>query len=362
MDMKVMVMAGGTGGHVFPALAVADELRQRGAAISWLGAPDSFESRTVTKHGYDLDLVHIQGLRGKGVLRWITAPFKLVRAMFEAGIIIRRRRPSLVVGMGGFVSGPGGLVAKLLGVPLVIHEQNALPGMTNRWLAKVAIRVMEAFPGSFRNLSGVITTGNPVRQDILQRFKLPRKIKTIEKQLKLLVIGGSLGAKILNEIVPESMAKIPVEMRPEVTHQAGRNKDVETVSRYKSVNVEAKVQPFLSDMADAYADADLVVCRAGALTIAELAAVGMPSILVPFPHAVDDHQTFNARYLSDAGAAVLLNQSSLDSDMLAKEIMRLLEDQKLLLKMSQRAKELALPDATVRVADVCEEVIANDKR
>ncbi len=361
MDTKVMVMAGGTGGHVFPALAVADELKQRGAAISWLGAPNSFESRTVPEHGYDLDLVHIQGLRGKGVLRWFTAPFKLIRAMVEAGIIIRRRHPSLVIGMGGFVSGPGGLVAKLLGVPLVIHEQNALPGMTNRWLAKVATRVMEAFPGSFRNSSGAVTTGNPVRQEILQRFTLPPQVKTKGTPFRLLIIGGSLGAKILNEIVPESMANIPVEIRPKVIHQAGRDKDVETIARYESVNVEAKVQPFLSDMADAYADADLVVCRAGALTIAELAAAGMPSILVPFPHAVDDHQTFNARYLSDAGAAVLLDQSSLDPDVLAKEVTRLLGDRELLLKMSQRAKKLALPDATKRVADVCEEVIANDR-
>ncbi len=362
MDARIMMMAGGTGGHVFPALAVADELKHRGADVSWLGTPSSFEARVVPEHGYELDMINIRGLRGNGLLRWVVAPFQLMRAVVQAGRIIRQRKPSLVVGMGGFASGPGGLVAKLFGVPLVIHEQNALPGMTNRWLSKIATRVLEAFPGSFKRATGVVTTGNPIRQNILQVSKSDNRKKDAEQPLNLLIIGGSLGAKILNEVVPVALAELPPGIRPKVIHQAGKNKERETIVLYKKSGVTAEVTAFVSDMAEAYSKADIVVCRAGALTIAELATAGVPSILVPFPHAVDDHQTFNAHYLSDAGAAILMAQSTMSATVLAEELVRLIGNRQLLKSMSQKAKALALNGATQHVADICEEVIANEQR
>jgi len=357
MVSRVMIMAGGTGGHVYPALAVADELKRRGSEVFWLGTPDSFESRVVPEHGYELEPIDIKGLRGKGLQRWLVTPFKLLHAMAQAFVIVRKRRPALAIGMGGFASGPGGIVAKILGIPLVIHEQNALPGMTNKWLSKVATRVLEAFPKSFKDAENVITTGNPVRADILQLAEHETE-KPLSQPMTLLVVGGSLGAQALNEVVPMAVAKMTLELRPVIKHQTGRDKEIETSERYQKVDVSAEVLPFVSDMANAYANADLVVCRAGALTVAELAAAGVPSILVPYPHAVDDHQTCNARYLSDAEAAILLPQSEMTASVLAEELTRLLSDRKLLAEMSLKAEALARPNATTHVVDVCEKVIA----
>ncbi|MES9956162.1 MAG: undecaprenyldiphospho-muramoylpentapeptide beta-N-acetylglucosaminyltransferase [Sedimenticola sp.] len=358
MGARVMVMAGGTGGHVFPALAVAEELRARGAEIFWLGTPDSFESRVVPEHGIEMEWVSIKGLRGKGILGWITLPFRLFRAMSQAGIVMLRRDPALVLGMGGFAAGPGGLMAKLGGIPLVIHEQNAIPGMTNQFLARFANRVLEAFPGSFEKKRNAEVTGNPVREEIASIADPAIRMRSRDGKLRLLVLGGSLGAQALNETLPLALALLSEEERPEVRHQAGRDKHDATEAAYAGAGVKAVVTPFISDMAEAYGWADMVVCRAGALTIAELASVGVGSLLVPYPHAVDDHQTHNAGYLVDNGAALLLPQNELTPESLATQLKRLVNDRAEVLQMAGRARALALPEATRRVADICQEVMA----
>lgn len=356
MAARVTIMAGGTGGHVFPALAVARELADRGWQVSWLGTPDSFESRLVPQHGIELDTVPAHRLRGQGAAGLVLAPFRLLRAMREAAAVLRRRRPQVVLGMGGFVAAPGGLVSRLLGIPLVIHEQNAIPGMANRWLARVASRVLEAFPGSFPTRRAARAVGNPVRREIAA---MPAPDASFAGRAPhLLVLGGSLGAQALNEGVPAALAGIPAERRPLVRHQAGRGKAEATAAAYRAAQVEAEVQEFVDDMAQAYAWADLVVCRAGALTVCELMAAGRPAVLVPYPHAVDDHQTVNARFLTGHGAARLLPQSGLDGSSLGGLLEALLSDPDALLEMGRAAHRLARRDAAQRVADVCEELAA----
>ena len=356
MAARITIMAGGTGGHVFPALAVARELASRGWQVNWLGTPDSFESRVVPAQGFELDTVAAYRLRGEGWLNRALAPLRLVRAMVQAWQVLRRRRPQVVLGMGGFVTGPGGLVSRLLRTPLVVHEQNAIPGMTNRWLARVASRVLEAFPGSFPAATGAITTGNPVRQEI-SAFVEPEAIDT-DRPLHLLVMGGSLGAQALNRGLPPALAQMSADRRPQVRHQAGRGKAAETQALYQRYALAAEVSEFLDDMPEAYAWADLVVCRAGALTISELMAVGVASVLVPYPYAVDDHQTVNARFLSDTGAARLLPQPQLNPESLADLLGSLLSDRGRLHDMGLTAYRLARRDATRRVADLCEELAA----
>lgn len=357
MAARVMIMAGGTGGHVFPALAVAHELRQRGCEISWLGSPRSFESRLIPSQGIDFDTIDSFRLRGQGVWSLLLAPLRLLRAMLQAARVLRSRRPKVVLGMGGFASGPGGLVSRLLGIPLVIHEQNTIPGMTNRWLARVARRVLQAFPGSFPQEHKVTTCGNPVRPEILdlsppaQRFA----VRSTEP-MRLLVMGGSLGAQALNESLPAAIALIEAARRPRVFHQAGRDKHAATQQAYREAGVEARVVEFIDDMPAALAAADLAVCRAGALTISELAAAGVGSILVPFPFAVDDHQTRNAAYLCDAGAALLLPQSQLTPERLAGMLETLVADRGRLLGMAEAARQKAMPQALRCVADACLEV------
>jgi len=353
-----MVMAGGTGGHVFPALAVAEVLRSRGNEVFWLGAPNSFESRVVPEHGFSMEMISIKGVRGNGVLRWLAAPFKIMLAMYQALRALRRHKPSLVLGMGGFVSGPGALAARLLGIPLVIHEQNAIPGLTNQWLAYLASRVLEAFPGSFAARHKARVTGNPVRREIVQLPAPEVRMAEREGALRLLVLGGSLGAQVLNETLPAALKLIAPESRPLVCHQAGRDKHQATQAAYAQAGVAAEVVPFISDMAAAYAWADLVVCRSGALTVAELAAAGVGALLVPYPYAVDDHQTKNARYLADRGAAVLLPQDRLDAQYLATQLEPLLGERAGVLAMAKKARALALADATLSVANICEEVAA----
>jgi UDP-N-acetylglucosamine--N-acetylmuramyl-(pentapeptide) pyrophosphoryl-undecaprenol N-acetylglucosamine transferase len=349
-------MAGGTGGHVFPALAVAHELTARGWKVSWLGTPNSFESRVVPLQGFELDTIAAHRLRGQGLLKALLAPLYLVRAMLQAWQVLRRRRPQVVLGMGGFVTGPGGLVSRVLRLPLVIHEQNAIPGLTNRWLARVATRVLEAFPGSFPAAVRAHATGNPVREDIAS-LPQPARIAA-DRPLHLLVMGGSLGAQALNEALPGALAKIEPSHRPQVRHQAGRGKAETTRAAYQAYAVGAEVSEFVDDMAAAYRWADLVICRAGALTIAELMAAGRAAVLVPYPFAVDDHQTVNARFLTDQGAAYLLPQNELTTERLAAVLSRLLGDRAELHTLAQAARRLARPDATRRVADVCEQVIA----
>ena len=350
-SQTVLLMAGGTGGHVFPALAVADELRQRGIQVAWLGTKKGIEADVVPKAGIDISFIDVAGLRGKGALGWLLAPFKLLYALWQAIGVLNKLRPSVVLGMGGFVTGPGGVAAWLLRRPLVIHEQNAIAGMTNKLLVPFASRVLEAFPGTIK-APKTIHTGNPVRTVIGAQLKQSTAVEN--QTIHLLVVGGSLGAKALNEVVPQALAQLSKEQRPQVWHQTGKKNIDETLKLYKTLNIEAKVEPFIERMGDAYAWADLVLCRAGALTIAELAIAGAPSILVPYPYAVDDHQTSNAKYLVDNGAAVLVQQRDLTASRLLELLAQL--DLPKLKQMAVAAKKLALPEATQKVADLCLEV------
>ena len=356
MATRITIMAGGTGGHVFPALAVAHELKSRGWHVRWLGTPNSFESRVVPAEGFELDTIASFRLRGQGAASLLKAPFRMLRALMQAWSVLGRQRPQVVLGMGGFASGPGGLVSRLRRVPLVIHEQNAIPGLTNRWLARVAARVLEGFPGSFPLSVGAEAIGNPLRRGI-SSLPTPKAI-TDDRPLNLLVVGGSLGAQALNERVPLALAAMPIEQRPQVRHQAGRSKVEATANQYREQGVTAEVTEFVDDMAEAYGWADLVICRAGALTVAELMAAGVASILVPFPFAVDDHQTANARFLSEAGAAELIQQDALAPSTLTSRLQVLCGDRSLLQAMAAKAYGLAQRDATRRVADVCAELAA----
>lgn len=349
---KVLMMAGGTGGHVFPALAVADELRACGAEVVWVGTRAGLEAKLVPPAGYPMEWISIAGLRGKGALSWFTAPVRLLKAIVQAVAIVRRTAPQVVVGMGGFASGPGGLAAWILRRPLVIHEQNAVAGLTNRSLAHLADLVLEAFPGSFARKRGARCVGNPVRAQILALPTPQQRLAERSGPIHLLVLGGSLGALAINEIVPQALARLPGNRRPKVLHQAGRTLAAANAAYEKSGAI-ADVQEFIGDMASAYAWADLVVCRAGALTVAELAAAGLPAILVPFPHAVDDHQSHNGAYLSGRGAAILIQQHELDAKRLASTLAELCGDRTRLLRMAQSAREAAWPQATNDIVQAC---------
>ena len=352
----VLIMAGGTGGHVFPALAVAQELTALGVPVSWLGTRRGLEARLVPAAGYPLAAIRVSGLRGRGLLHLLAAPFMLLLALSQAAVVLRRVRPMAVLGMGGFAAGPGGLVAWLLRRPLLIHEQNSVPGTTNRLLAPLARRVLEGFPGSLPAKYRPLHTGNPVRADIAALPEPEARFAGRPAALRLLVIGGSLGAQALNRVVPQAIARLPLAERPQIHHQTGRSEMAAVQQQYQGFECVARVEAFIEDMAAAYAWADLVVCRAGALTVAELAAAGVASILVPFPHATDDHQTGNANYLVTAGAAILLPQSDLDAAGLAGLLAGYRGQRAALLNMARRARQLARPDAAHRVAEVCLEV------
>ena len=356
MGASVAVMAGGTGGHVFPALAVAKLLRDQGMDVFWIGTERGMESRLVPENGFPMEWISIEGLRGKGVRQALSAPWKLMVALRQAAGILRRRRPDLVLGMGGFASGPGGLMARMLGMPLVIQEQNRVPGLTNQWLSRVAARVFEAFPGSFPEERGAVTSGNPVRPEIVALPFPAERLAGRRGARRLLVVGGSLGAKVLNETVAGAVATLPEEQRPEIRHQAGELTLDAARTAYAQAGVEADVTPFISDMADAYAWADLVVCRAGALTVSELAAAGVASVLVPYPYAVDDHQTGNARYLADVAAARLMPQTELTAESLGAVLAELFGDTRRLLEMAEAARGRAEPEAAERIARACWEV------
>lgn len=348
---RLMIMAGGTGGHVFPALAVAQALQQQGHEVHWLGTAAGLESRVVPGAGLPLHTLTIGGLRGKGWRTRLMAPMTVLRAVWQARGLMQRLKIQGVVGFGGYVTGPGGVAARSLGLPLVIHEQNAIAGFTNRCLSWMATRVLLGFPGALRG-NHVITTGNPVRQDITQ-IKSVAAHRASERPLRVLVVGGSLGAQALNEHLPSALAQLDPTERPEVRHQTGQAQAEATVQRYDRLGVHADVVPFIDDMAAALAWADVMVCRSGALTVAELAAVGLPAVLVPYPFAVDDHQTANARFLSDAGAAFLLPQTQLNATTLAQTLRRF-QDPELRQSMAQRAQSLGRPQAT---ADVVKHII-----
>lgn len=351
---RVMVMAGGTGGHVFPALAVARRLRERGHEVFWLGNRKGMEATLVPQAGFDMEWTQITGLRGKGLLNWLRAPLALLRAIVEALAIVRRRQPDVAVGMGGFVSGPGGLATRLTGRPLLIHEQNAVPGLANRSLAKIASTVVEAFPDSF-NRSGVRVCGNPVRAEIATLPTPEQRFAGRAGAVRLLVLGGSLGALRLNEMLPQALARIAAESRPEVWHQSGaRTLDTARLA-YENAGVHARLEPFIDDMAAAYRWADFVICRAGALTLSELAAAGLGALLVPYPYAVDDHQSANARWLQQAGAGQCLKDADFAPEPVAAFLQEL--DRPKALRMAQAARSLALPNADVCVADAVEALL-----
>ena len=351
MSRTMMIMAGGTGGHVMPGLAVADEMRARSWQVVWLGVPGGLEAELVPPHGIPMRWVRIGGLRGKGLATRLLAPWRLARALWDALRVLRDVKPAVVLGLGGYVAFPGGLVAALLGRPLVIHEQNSIAGLTNRVLARFARRRLVAFPGA---LPGAQWCGNPVRAAVAGLPLPGERMRGREGPLRLLVVGGSLGAKALNEALPAALALMPASRRPQVVHQSGRAHVDALREAYAAAGVDADVRAFIDDMAAAYGQADLVVCRAGAMTVSELAAVGLASILVPYPHAVDDHQTANARFLADRDAAVLMPQTSLEPAALAAVLDGL--DRARLLAMAQRARELARPDASRELADACEAV------
>ncbi len=355
MRQRVMVMAGGTGGHVFPALAVAEWLREQGAELIWLGTRNSFESRVVPEQGIEMEWLDIKGVRGTGLLRRLMAPFQLLRALFQAMQVIHRIRPTVVLGMGGFVSGPGGLMAVLMGVPLVIQEQNRIPGLTNRLLSRIAHRVFEAFPGSFDSVKAE-ACGNPVRREIEMMEPPEQRFAGRSAPMRLLIIGGSLGAQALNETVPAALTLLAESIRPVVRHQCGVNHVAATEAAYRDANVEAEIHPFEENMAEAYGWADLVICRAGALTVSELAAAGLAAVMVPYPHAVDDHQTLNAHFLVDAGAALLIPQHEMDAQRLSKELKTLFEQPSYLRDMSVIARTLAKPAAAACVGRACLQV------
>lgn len=352
-DAPILIMAGGTGGHVFPALAVAHELIALNRSVVWLGTRRGIENRLVPAAGISLEHIRVAGLRRKGALSWLLAPFNLVVAIWDALRIVRRRRPSVVLGMGGFASGPGGVAAWLLRRPLVIHEQNAAPGLTNRLLAGLAREVLQAFPGSFSPGVKVRAIGNPVRRELFAVAPPADTAEQVDGSMRLLILGGSQGAKVLNEIVPAAVGQIAGEVALEIWHQAG-SRTVETaLQAYRDSGVDARVDTFIDDMAKAYSWADMVICRSGALTVSELAAVGRGAVLVPYPSAVDDHQTLNARFLVDAGAAVLLPQARLTAETLATEIRKWAADRRYLIECAATARSLAAPDATTELADIC---------
>ncbi len=351
MSRTILIMAGGTGGHIYPGLAVADALRAQGWQVVWLGAPNSMEAELVPNHGYTVAWVNFTGVRGKGLLRLLTLPFTLLRALGQSAVAIFSYRPDVVLGMGGYITMPGGLMAAMLRRPLVIHEQNSVAGMSNRALAGLAARVLSGFPGVLKRAEWC---GNPVRADIAALPEPQVRYAARSGKLHVLVVGGSLGAKALNETMPQALALMSEQERPAVLHQTGK-KNLEAVRQlYQQAGVQADIRPFLEDMANQYAHADVLICRAGALTIAELAAAGVASVLVPLPIAVDDHQTHNAWFLSEHGAAVLLPQKELTAEILA-QLLRGFDREKLL-AMAQAARSLAKPDATRHVVQACAEL------
>ena len=355
-NRPILVMAGGTGGHVYPALAVAKALRRQSQDVVWLGTRKGLEARVVPDAGIDMEWLRIQGLRRKGLLALLAAPFALTWALIEALGVMLRRRPAAVLGMGGFASGPGGVAAWLTRRPLVIHEQNAAAGLTNRLLARLARVVLQAFPGSFSAGVGAETVGNPVREDIAAVPAPGERYPGRAGPLHLLVLGGSQGALSLNRTVPAALALLPLKQRPVVRHQCGERTIDTARQAYRDTDIEVELTPFIDDMAAAYAWADLVVCRAGALTVAELCAVGLPALFIPYPSAVDDHQAKNARPLVDAGAAMLIDEATLSEFSLADSLRRWLAGRDELQSKATRARELARPDSLSRISSVCLEL------
>lgn len=348
-----LIMAGGTGGHIFPGLAVAQALRDKGWRVHWLGAPDSMESRIVPQRGFALELVQFGGVRGKGLKTLALLPFKLLRAFWQSLQVVRRVRPQLLVGLGGYITFPGGMMGTLLGKPLVLHEQNSVAGMSNKVLARIADRVFTAFPNVMPKAQWV---GNPLRSEFLQQPGPTERFAGRTGPLNVLVVGGSLGARALNTVVPQALALIPENMRPVVTHQSGEKQLAELQANYAQAGVQATLTPFITNTAQAFAEADLVICRAGASTVTEIAAIGAAAVFVPFPSAVDDHQTHNARFLVDQGGGWLMPQAELTPQVLADMLQKL--ERPTLLERALAAKMMQKLQATEIVVQACEELAA----
>jgi UDP-N-acetylglucosamine--N-acetylmuramyl-(pentapeptide) pyrophosphoryl-undecaprenol N-acetylglucosamine transferase len=349
---RAIIVAAGTGGHIFPGLAIAEALREKGWNISWLGTMAGMENRLVKERDFRLDSINFGGTRGKGMATWLLMPFRLIKASIECGLIFAKNKPSLVIGFGGYVTLPAGLAAKCMGKQLAIHEQNSIIGLSNKVLASLTKNVYTAFPNVWKK---AVVTGNPLRREFITIDEPVARFENRNGPLRVLIIGGSLGAKFLNETVPQAMKLIDLNNRPNITHQSGERQFLDLKNLYESLTVKAKVVPFIEDMAQAFADADLIICRAGASTVTEIAAVGAAAIFVPFPSAVDDHQTHNAMYLVKNAAGWLLPQSELTAQKLATEILKM--DRNILLKTAKAAKKMFLPNTVNRIVDACEELI-----
>ncbi len=354
---SVLITAGGTGGHVLPGLAVARRLHAEGVQVIWMGTRRGLEAKLVPPTGIHMEWITIQGLRGRGIAGWLLLPFRALYAMAQAGLILLRRRPSVVLSMGGFVSGPGGLMAWILRRPLIIHEQNAIPGLTNRILSVFATRVLTGFPGTFSHLPGVRHVGNPVRPEIRRIAAPEERLADRTGALRVLVIGGSQGARSLNQTVARTYAQLHGTDAVELWHQCGERWLEETRTAYGANDDRVRLDAFIDDMAAAYAWADIVLCRSGAMTVAELAVAGIGAILVPFPHATDDHQTANARFLAERGAAVLLPELECTPSRLAGLLHDLANERGPVVRMAIHARECSTPDADETIARICEEVM-----
>jgi UDP-N-acetylglucosamine--N-acetylmuramyl-(pentapeptide) pyrophosphoryl-undecaprenol N-acetylglucosamine transferase len=356
--MKVaLIMAGGTGGHIFPGLAVAEALRASGWQVHWLGAPGSMESRLVPPRGFTFETIDFSGVRGKGWVTLATLPLRLLKAFWQSIGVVRRVQPDVVLGLGGYISFPGGMMSVLLGKPLILHEQNSVAGMANRVLAGVADRIFTTFP---KVLAKGEWVGNPLRQEFLEQAPPEKRFAGRSGPLKLLVIGGSLGARMLNETVPQALSLIPQAQRPQVIHQGGEKQIDELRHFYAKAGVQAELTPFIHNTAQAFADADLVLCRAGASTVAEIAAIGVAAIFVPLPSAVDDHQTNNARFLTEQGAGVLLPQMQLSVENLTDLLLK--QERTSLIISGRAAYSMRKTDATEQVVKACEALVKVEKK
>lgn len=351
---NLLVMAGGTGGHVFPGLAVADKLKQQGWQVRWLGTADRMEAQLVPEHGYEIDFIDIAGVRGNGLKRLLLAPFKIIKSILQARAVLKKNNIKLVLGMGGFASGPGGIAAWSMGIPVILHEQNAAAGLTNRILSRFSKKVLMGFPNAFQSHKAELV-GNPVRENLI---KLPEKtISESSAPLKALVVGGSLGAKVLNDLLPNVLANFS-DSQISIIHQTGKQHYQSVVNAYQENKVSADVRAFISDMDEVYKWADVIICRAGALTVSEIAVVGLPAIFIPLPHAVDDHQTKNTQQLVDLQAALLIPQKELNKQLLSDYLQKFSQNRELLKNMSENCKKAAIVDATQRVAHICQELVS----
>lgn len=353
MSKKLLVVAGGTGGHIFPGIAVADFLKQQGWQVSWIGTPDRMEATVVPKHNIEIDFIDVKGVRGNGIKRLIKAPFMVMNAIFQARKILKAQRPDVVLAMGGYVTGPTGIAAKSLGIPLVIHEQNAVAGMSNRWLAKFASKVLAAFPSAFAKGQCEVV-GNPVRASVAQV-----SAKQTSTPINILVVGGSLGAQVLNRTLPAVFSALSAQTTLNIWHQTGKNNEQKVTADYQQLGLaeNTKVAEFIDDMDSAYQWADLVICRAGALTVSEIAAAGRMALFVPFPHAVDDHQTANAAYLVNSDAALMMQQNAFSKEAVVDLLTPYLIAPEKISIMASKAKQLAILDATAKVANRCEQLV-----